>query len=199
MQGNLVDLERATYRASYLDGIIDLFVGGSLLWIGAIWVWAPDLGGLAGILPAVMSPMLVPVRKQIVEPRGGFVKWGESRRNWERRNLNAMVVIGIAILLLGIGTYAAVSAGPSTTDFLALISPGLIAFILAAMSIGIGFLIGHWRFFAYAAVLVVGGILTSAADASPGWPLLAAGLLVAGLGGVMLVRFIRSNPVVESP
>jgi hypothetical protein len=192
---DLAELERTTYRQSYGDGIIDIFVGGSLLWIGAIWVWASDLGGLAGVFPAVMSLMLVPFRKQIIEPRGGFVRWGEPRRKWEQRNLIAMVGIGVAVLVLGVGVYVAVSDGSSTSDFAALISPGLIAFILAAMSIGIGLLIKHWRLFAYAAVLTVGGILTAAADGSPGWPLLPAGLLVTVSGSVLLIRFLRSNPV----
>jgi hypothetical protein len=40
MTGNqdLQKLERRTYRGFYSDGIIDIYVGISLLWIGVAWI-----------------------------------------------------------------------------------------------------------------------------------------------------------------
>jgi hypothetical protein len=32
---------------------LDIFVGLSLAWIGAVWIWFSDYAGLAGVLPAV--------------------------------------------------------------------------------------------------------------------------------------------------
>ncbi|MCP4249254.1 MAG: hypothetical protein GY778_19595, partial [bacterium] len=80
---DLDTLEHASYRATYSDGIIDLFVGASLLWIGAAWIWLPDLAGIAGIFPAVFVSSVLVVRKRFVEARTGYVKWSAPRRRWE--------------------------------------------------------------------------------------------------------------------
>ena len=45
---DLKTLERQAYLETYSDGTIDLFVGLSLTWIGAAWIWLPDLAGIAG-------------------------------------------------------------------------------------------------------------------------------------------------------
>lgn len=67
-----------------------------------------------------------------------------------------------------------------------------------SMSMGLAFLMGTWRMLAYAGVLAAGGVLTVWAEAGPGWPMLAAGVVITITGTVMLARFLRSNPVVET-
>ena len=195
---DLAGLERDAYRSAYSDGIVDLFLGFSLIFIGAVWIWAPDFGGLAGILPAVMVSSLLPFRKQIVEPRGGYVKWAKTRRRWERRSYFAMLFGGVLVFGLGVGVYLLASNSSEGTDVLGDIAPGLLAFILALMAIGIGFMMESPRLFAYAAALVVGGALTVMADANPGFPLFGAGLIITAVGGVMLARYLRENPVVDA-
>ena len=194
---NLDTLERDAYRASYTDGIIDLFVGLSLVWIGVAWIWLPDFAGLAGVFPAIFVTPLLSARKQIVEKRAGYVKWSAPRRTWERRNLMAALLGGTALFLTGVGVFVAVN-GSGSIDFMDAIGPGLLAFLLALMAIVLAFLLDAPRMFAYAAALVVAGAVASAADANPGWPLLAAGAFVTAIGGVMLARFLNTNPMVEA-
>ena len=43
--GDIRELEQAAYRTSYSDGIVDVFVGLSLVWIGVAWIWLDDLAG----------------------------------------------------------------------------------------------------------------------------------------------------------
>lgn len=191
-------LESDLYRAAYSDGIIDLFLGFSLLFIGAIWIWAPDYGGLAGVLPAVMVPTLLPLRKQVVEPRGGYVKWGETRRRWERRNYWAMALAGVLVFLLGIAAFLVTANSSQGSDVLVEIAPGLLAFILAFVAVGLGFMMEAWRMFVYAAALAIGGALTVLAQGRPGWPLFGAGIVIVITGTAMLVRYLNENPVVSS-
>lgn len=195
---DLQAIEREAYRSSYADGIIDLFVGLSLAMIGAIWIWASEYGGLAGILPAVMAPTLVPLRKQVVEARGGYVRWSAPRRRWERRNLWGAVGVGVATFVLGIAAFLVAEDAAPGRDLLSDLAPGLLAFILAIMAIILGVMMEHWRFFGYAAVLVTGGVVAAIDDASPGIPLLIAGIAVTAVGAVMLTRYLRANPVVDS-
>lgn len=194
---DLQNLERRTYRDFYSDGIIDTYIGISLLWIGVAWIWLPDVAGLAGVLPAIfITPMLVG-RKRFVERRIGYVKWTEPRRQWEHRNLVAALIAGTALLLVGVGVYMFASDSTADRDILANVAPGLIAWLLAAIAIGLAFLMSAKRMLAYGMVLIAGGIWTAQENASPGWPLLAAGTLVTITGITMLTAFIRSNPVVD--
>ena len=94
-------LEREAYRASYDDGIIDLFVGLSLIWVGASWIWLHPASALSGVLPAILAAPMLAARKRWLEARLGYVRWRPARRRWERRNLLVMVVAGIAVLLIG--------------------------------------------------------------------------------------------------
>ncbi len=198
MNRELVAIEEDAYKASYSDGIVDLFVGLSLLIIGAIWVWAADYGGLAGIIPAVMAPSLLPMRKRIVESRGGYVRWSAPRRRWEKRNLGLALAAGVATFALGVAAYLLFESGGTNRDILSEIAPGLLAFILAIGALGLGFMMQHWRFFAYATVLVICGLIASSADANPGWPLIGAGVAVTVVGAAMLTKYLRNNPVVDA-
>jgi len=193
---DLQALEREAYHGSYSDGIIDIFVGVSLLWIGVAWLWLPDFAGLAGILPAVFVVPMLEGRKRFLEPRVGYVTWGASRRRWEQRNLAALLAVGVGFLLLGVAVFFIVNGSSTDSDVASLLVPGLIAWLLALLAVGLAFLMATWRMLAYAGVLAVGGIATAWAEASPGWPLLAAGVVVSSTGIAMLVRFVRRNPVI---
>jgi heme/copper-type cytochrome/quinol oxidase subunit 3 len=194
---DLQNLERRTYRGFYSDGIIDIYIGISLLWIGVAWIWLPDIAGLAGVLPAIFITPMLTGRKRFLERRIGYVKWTEPRRQWEHRNLVAALITGTAFLLLGVGVYMFASDSAADRDILGNVAPGLIAWLLAAVAIGLAFLMSARRMLAYGGVLIAGGIWTAQANASPGWPLVAAGILVTITGIAMLTVFIRSNPVVD--
>lgn len=186
-------IERDAYRRSYSDGIIDAFTGVSLLWIGLAWIWLPDLAGLAGVFPAILVTPLLAGRKKFVEERAGYVRWSEPRRSWERRNLMALLVAGVLVFVIGMGLFLTVNASGDFSLFDS-IGPGLLAFLLAMMAVGMAFLLDAWRMLAYATVLVIGGVAASVADANPGWPLLAAGAAIAAVGTVMIVRFVHRYP-----
>jgi hypothetical protein len=196
MDKSLGDLENSVYGTAYADGLVDLLFGSSLLWIGVIWIMAPDLAGVAGVLPAVLVPTVLPVRKQIVEARGGYVKWSEPRRRWERRNVFVLAIAGVVMFLLGLGMFFAFNSRLGA-DAIEAAAPGLLAFILAIGAVLAGLLFGTWRPIAYAAMLVAGGIMAVIADANPGWPLLVVGVVVTTVAVAMLVRFLRQNPRVE--
>lgn len=201
MTGNqdLQNLERQTYRDSYADGIIDIYIGISLLWIGVAWIWLPDIAGIAGALPAIfITPMLIG-RKRFSEKRIGYVKWTEPRRQWEHRGFVGALALGTAFLLLGVGVYMFSSDSATDGDTLGNLAPGLIAWLLAMVAIGLAFLMSARRMLAYGMVLIAGGIWTAQENGSPGWPLLAAGVVVTITGIAMLIRFIRENPVVDQP
>ena len=192
-------IERRAYQHSYSDGIIDIFVGVSLMWIGAAWIWLPDIAGLAGVLPAVFIAPALQARKRFLEPRVGYVKWAPPRRRWEQRNLAVLFAAGLGLFLLGIAMFVLVTETSAESDVASVLAPGLLAWLLALLGVGLAFVLRAWRMLGYAAVLAGAGIITAGAEENPGWPLLTAGAVVTVTGTAMLIRFVRRNPVTDTP
>lgn len=193
-QTELETLERDAYRASYSDGIVDIYVGLSMVWIGASWIWFTDMAALAGVLPAVFLAPMISARKRFVEARLGYVQWRAPRRRWERRNLLVLLAAGICLLLLGGGMYALVSTAGDGTGSLQL-APGILAWLLALLAVGLALLLDAARMLAYAAILAVMGVVVVALGSMPGWPMLATGVVATAVGLVMLYAFVRRYPV----
>jgi vacuolar-type H+-ATPase subunit I/STV1 len=190
----LRNLEHRAYQRAYSDGIIDLFVGISLVWIGSAWMWLPDIAGLAGIFPAVFAPMVIATRKSFVENRAGYVRWSEPRRNREHRTLVLALIFGVLLFLAAMVAYFVFDHRLSNGDVTDSIAPAVLAWILAILSLLIAYLLDAWRFLAYTAVLAVGGLIAALESANPGAPLLAAGAVMTIAGTIMLVQFVRANP-----
>ena len=194
---SLQSMEQSAYRRTYSDGIIDLFVGVSFLFIGAVWIWLPDYGALAGILPAVLVTAAITGRKQFVVRRLGYVRWSEPRRDKERRNLIMLLGGGVFMLLVGVLAFLVVEGSLVDKTMLDLLAPGLLAWLLAFLALGLAVLLEAWRFVFYGSALAAGGLATALLGANPGWPLLGSGVVIAITGLVMLVLFMKSHPVPE--
>ena len=194
---SLQSMEQSAYRRTYSDGIIDLFVGVSFLFIGAVWIWLPDYGALAGILPAVLVTAAITGRKQFVVRRLGYVRWSEPRRDKERRNLIMLLGGGVFMLLVGVLAFLVVEGSLVDKTMLDLLAPGLLAWLLAFLALGLAVLLEAWRFVFYGSALAAGGLATALLEANPGWPLLGSGVVIAITGLVMLILFVRSHPVPE--
>ena len=191
---DLRSLEREAYGAQWSDGLIDIYLGLSLLWLGAMWTWVNDFSGLAGILPAIfVTPMLV-VHRRFVEARIGHVEWRPTRIGWERRSQVLLLVAGVSVFLVTIGALAISGNGGSR-----IVGPGILAWLLAAFCVGLSVLLVARRMLLYGVVLLLGGVAVELADAEPGWPMLACGVGATITGLVMLRRFVKRYPVSRTP
>ncbi len=194
----LRSLENTAYQRAYSDGVLDLFVGLSLVWIGSVWILLPEYGGLAGILPAVFTPTAIALRKSFVENRTGYVRWSEPRRNREQRRLGAVIAAGVLLFFAGVIAYFVFDRTLADEDVLDFLGPGILAWLLALLTFLLAFVLDAWRFLVYAAVLGVAGLVAAMTSANPGMPLLAGGAAIAITGVVMVTRFVRLNPRDES-
>ena len=191
----LSNIEREAYHASSRDGVIDLFAGVSLVWIGAAWIWLPGIAGLAGVFPAIFVASIWAGRKRLIEERAGYVRWSAPRRRWERRNSMLVLAAGVAMFLFGIGAFMAFDDGP--TRLFDSIGPAILAWLLALMAIGLAFMLSAPRMLLYGAALAISGAIAAAIDANPGLPLLISGAVAAVAGGVLLRKFLADNPRVQ--
>jgi hypothetical protein len=188
---DLHGVERDAYRAYWSDGIVDIYLGLSLLFIGAMWTWVNDLSGLAGVLPAIFVAPVLAARKRFVEARLGHVEWRPARRGWERRTRTLLLLAGLALFVLGFGAYLVAAGGLTGLR----IAPGILAWLLAGLALGLAVVLDARRFVVYAAVLAASGLVVVALEAAPGWPMLACGAVATVVGLVMLRRFVELHPV----
>jgi hypothetical protein len=193
MQADLQAMEREAYQARWSDGIVDIYLGASLLWLGAMWTWPGPLSAVAGILPAVLVMPMLAMHKRFVEDRLGHVEWRPSRRLWERRGQLLLLGLGLGLLLLVVGSRLAPAMGLDAAS----LAPGIMAWLLAVLALGIGLLIDAPRLVLYAAVLAASGVGACLLGTEPGWPMLPAGAIAAASGAILLRRFVRRYPSIE--
>jgi len=191
---DLRNLEREAYRAQWSDGLIDIYLGLSLLWLGVMWTWVNEFSGLAGILPAIFVTPMLAVHRRFVEARIGHVEWRPARIGWERRSQVLLLVAGVGLFGVTIGALIISRNGGGHA-----VGPGILAWILAALCVGLSVLLGARRMLLYGVVLLIGGVAVELADAEPGWPMLACGVAATITGSFMLRRFVERHPVVRTP
>ena len=187
-------LEHEAYAAAYSDGILDTFFGLSLLWIGAAWLWFPDISALAGIFPAILVVPMIALQKRVVSDRLGHVVWSGTRRHRERTGAVALVGLGAVVLALGLGVYLAAARQGSDMSLIDTLSPGLPALLLAVGAAAVALATGIRRPFGYAVILGVSGLLTIWGDGDPGLDMFVSGSIITIIGATMLATFLRRYP-----
>jgi hypothetical protein len=190
-------MEREVFRASWSDGIVDLYAGLALIWMGTWWIWFEHSAALAGLLPAVLVWPMLELRKRFVEARRGYVRWRAPRRERERRWLWIVLAAGIALLVITAMAIALLADGDGT-DVGSTLAPATIAWLLAILVGLLAIVMDLPRFLAYAGLLALGGGVAAALDTSPGWPLLIGGVAATVVGLVLLRRFTARYPRVET-
>jgi hypothetical protein len=190
----LDDLEGEAYQDSFSDGLIDLFVGLGIAVVGMTWLWLEPVAGLGGVFAAAVAWALPPIRRRIVEPRIGYVRWTAPRLKWERKQLRLLFWLLAVALLLGGAAFLAVLRGDGVSGDRNVVA-GLPAILLAIGAFVLAATSGFKRLWGYGAVLVSAAAVTIIIKAGPGGSLLAAGAAVGVVGVVLLSRFLRAHPV----
>ena len=196
---DIASMEARAYRSRWSDGLFDIFFGLSLVWIAVAWLWIESFAGLAGVFPAIFVVPFISFRQRFIESRAGYVKFSERRRNWERRNLIVLALFGFGTFVLGIGALMAFDSGGPLADAIDAIAPGIISFLLALGVLVVAVAAMLPRLFAYAALLITGGVVAALLEANPGMPLLPVGACINVWGAILLARFVSSHPTVEDP
>jgi hypothetical protein len=177
--------EARLYRSSWADGSLDLVSGIGLIVIGI--GYSLDLVVLTAMVPPLGLVAWLLLRSRVIEPRIGRIEWRGDRRERTARETAATAVIGVVALLIAVGAMIAVRAnGLSSADAV----DGLPAVLTALLALAAAVLTRSPRFAWYAALLVVGGVLTVVLGTGPDLPLVICGGVAATVGGVLLARVL---------
>jgi len=183
-------VESALFRSYWDDGLLDLFCGVGLLGVGI--GFETDLVVFAALMPVVLTPLWRPFRAWLVEPRGGYVRFSQSRRSRSTRELRLTAMLGLAALILAVSLFFAIRIN-GESPLAAYLVPGLPAAL-----VGIGLALGGWltgarRFLWYAIALATAAVATIVVGGNPGAPLVAVGVIVVAIGAILLSRFLRDS------
>jgi hypothetical protein len=198
---SIKEAERKAFRTTYNDGLVDIFLGCFFLIFAIGPYLSPTLGDFWSsvvFLPfwGLVFLVILLIRKYVVTPRVGFVKFGLARKTKLAKFTYVMLVVNVIAFILGL--VAAMSFGKV---------PGQIYTIIFGMILLMGFSIAAYfldfsRLYIYGFLVglspLVGEWLWSRGYAPHhGFPITfgtAAGIMIL-VGLTIFVRLLRDNPV----
>ena len=104
---SLKEAEIKVFKAAYNDGLWDVFIGSFFLQFAIAPLLSDSLGDFwssAVFLPfwALVITAIILVRKHVVTPRTGIVKFGASRKKRLTKFTTAMLAVNIAAFIAGL-------------------------------------------------------------------------------------------------
>jgi len=200
-QISLKEAERKAFRSTYDDGLWDIFLGSFfLMFVIAIYlsVYLGDFWSLVVLYPfwGLEFLFIRLVRKQVVAPRIGVAKIGQSRQVKMKKFTTLMLVVNVIAFLLGL--YAAANFGAVSGWTISIIF-GLM--LLMGFSLT-GYFLDFYRLYVYGLLasfspLVGEWLYVNAGASHHGYPIVfgfIAGLMIL-VGLVIFLRLLRNNPL----
>ena len=198
---SLKEAERKAFRTTLNDGLVDIFLGCFLLMfviglylsdsLGDFWSSAVFLPFLALVYLAIWL-----IRRYVVTPRVGMVKFGQARKAKLAKFTVVMLVINVVALILG--TVAALSFGSV---------PGQMISILFGLILLMGFSIAAYfldfnRLYIYGLLaglspLIGEWLWTHGYATHHGFPITfgtSSGIMIL-VGLAVFIRLLHNNPV----
>jgi hypothetical protein len=200
-KASLREVEKRTYMFYHQDGLIDIFVGlyTLLFALGILLMTMTDFSTwfvIPAILPAIMGPIWISVKKRITMPRIGYVKFGSRGANKLMAIVLGLVAVGLgAFMMFGLGAFMG-QGWAMTLRNLIIPNSMIIIGVSAAAILGLfAYTMGLKRLYAYG-ILTLALVLPGHFIAIPlGYSLLIIGLVILVNGFVLLVQFIRKHPL----
>lgn len=194
------EADRQVFRSVLEDGLADIFLSSIVL----IWAVAPFLSTSIGDFwsSAIFIPLwgglylvLHLVRKHVVQPRAGIVKFGVARRKKLTAFTWIMLVLNVLFMVLGVFAFFL----PVGSGFTRILPVSLM--ILASFSLA-GYFLDAPRFYVYG-VLWAGGFFVGEwlyqayGFVHHGYPVAfgAVALIIFLTGIYKLLTFMRDNPL----
>lgn len=179
--------ETRLFHGYWEDGALDFVGGTAVVLIGLTYVFE-QLFLVGAILPLGLVAWWG-IRRLVVEPRAGYVRFSRRRRERSERELVGTIGIGAGLLALVVFGALHRAGGGGAADLVV----GLPAVLLALGSALVGGLTRTWRFGVYAALSVIAAAVTVVLGMDPGWPIVVVGLVTSASGAALLGRFTAAS------
>ena len=179
-------LESRSYRLSVDHGLIDILIGAVLIAFGLML--HADLDYMPVIVFFMCAIAYPRARRRLIEPRIGHVRLHEDRvarlKTWKRLTFGVLLIAVFGILAL---------RGLGWIDYPENAAPLIVAGCFSLALAVAAWLFGIRRGFAWATILLAGGLIEWRFGLSHGLSWYFSGGLVVLAGMLMLTRFLRAN------
>jgi hypothetical protein len=193
-KSGLKELRRKAYLGFHKDGILDIFLGASILGLGIMVALDNVVFGFVPMLSFSLYPNL---KNAVTIPRYGYVSFQESKR---QTGLAIGLGIFLLILMLFIGIIFALGPDqlqmPSIT-FLRKYHVQVMSTIGAVLILIFGFASGINRFKIYGLVFLSAVLISYFLNFRGDLTMLVMGGLILIFGLFMMLNFIQQNPIQE--
>lgn len=179
-------IEQKVYRSYYRDGIIDIGVGLGVLLFGISMITDFDY---VSIFIALLIPIGMELKKQLVYSRIGYVKFSDNSERKEKKKLINLFLFGLLALFSGIFLYLLLISRSSIElkDFL---NPMLMLGVLLSISfIFIAYQYGIKSIYIYSALIFLPYLLEKLLMLNPGSIMIGTGLIILFIGFKSLFSF----------
>jgi hypothetical protein len=194
---DLKEIEKRVFASYFHDGMWDLYGGLILLGFGLTMLTGWDYL-MFPVVVVAMIPLLI--RKRIVIPRLGIVKFSPERQTRTKKSIVAAMIILSFTALLGMVFFVLFTSNTMPQwletwmhDYFLTFFGGMIAVLITAAA----FIVSVKRFYAYAVLVFIAFFLASILrpEDMEVIPITVVGGLILLSGIVILVRFLRYNPL----
>jgi hypothetical protein len=206
---SLKSAERTAFRTTLADGLWDIFIACFIAMFAIAPLLSQSLGDFwsSFIFLPIFSLVYLAiwlVRKQVVQPRIGAVKFGSVRQKKLRKFTLIMLLLNVLVFILGI-VVALIVSFQDRAQFGWLISLVLGLFVLVGFSLA-GYLLDTPRFYLYGLMLLIAPpvgewLYQQHGFSHHGYPVVfgvsAAVMILTGL--VLFLRLLKNNPPIERP
>lgn len=185
---DLKEIESSAYGTRSDSGLLDVVIGTGLLGYGL-------LAGIgAYVVPTYCLLLAILLRKFVVTPRVGTVRFSADRRARERRGVMLIALLILLPIPLGLAVFFAHRSAAWT----GLLSTHLT--LLLGLAVALGMAAVAWaksagRFYVFAIMAVLNFAGAQFAGQPHTWPVMATGVPILIVGIVLMARFIRRNPL----
>lgn len=190
---DLKELERKAYTSYYNDGLLEIFLGGTILLMGIALFF--DVAYLFGIIPVLAMTSWAGAKRAITVPRIGMVRFGPQRRLRVKKEKFFFTIYFSITVLAGLVVFILVSR--SIDSARRIFGPYPLAPIGVIGALALVFL-GYWkqirRFHLYALLALAAVFGAPELGIEPPHYMAGLGILILVIGIALLTRFLSAYP-----
>jgi len=200
---DLKEVERRALAAYYEDGLLDIFIGGYLLFFGLLTFTEFEHRVVVWFLPALSTLLYSEAKKRVTYPRLGYVRFTKEMRH--RVSINTFLVLFIAGLVTLTGLFTNMGVPERAAWGTLLLNKYNLLFlggVFAVTFLMMGRIMSISRLYQYSVISLLvffaGYFYLDSpfivSEQSMGAPCAIIGVIMVGIGASHLRRFIGRYP-----
>jgi hypothetical protein len=190
---DLNELERKAYTSYYNDGLLEVFLGATILLMGiALFL---DVPYLFGIIPVLAMTSWAGAKRKITVPRIGMVRFGPERQLRVKKEKFFFTIYFSITVIAGIVVFILFSRSIDTARRIFGSYPlAPIGFIGALALVFLGYWKQIRRFHLYALIVLAAIFGAPHLGVEPPHYMMGLGAVILATGIVLLMRFLAVYP-----